>query len=259
MDLRRSPDHAAVGGHQADGARAPHGDTLAGTDVRKLRAVIAGRKYVRQEREVRLELVPGRQRQTVEVRVRHLEVFGLTAAPRPHGDVSIRAAREPGVDRYAEARKPSLAVLAEAAAYVERHHDPVASGQRLDSGPDLFDYAHVLVAEDDARLGGGPTLIHVQVGAADATGGDPDDHVIRVLQLGIGNFLYSHTERSLVYDSFHGSPSFVPSGQLPLRGRSPGSPRIISGCRELVLVRPAVPRMAEHSLYRQPHFAGARR
>ena len=115
IDLRRTSDDAAIGGHQTDGARAPNGDALAGADVGKLRAVIAGGEYVRQKREIRLERIPGRERQAVEVRVRHLEILGLTAAPWPHCDVSIRAAGESGVDRDAEARKPPLAVLTEAA------------------------------------------------------------------------------------------------------------------------------------------------
>ena len=104
---------------------------------------------------------------------------------------------------------PRWQFLQKPASNVERHYDPVACRQRFDGGPDLFDYTHVLVAENDARFGGGSTLIHVQVRAADATGGDLDDHIVRVLQLGVGDFLYRYTERSLVHDSFHGNPSFA--------------------------------------------------
>ncbi len=121
----------------------------------------------------------------------------------PHCHVSIRAAGKSRVDREAETRKPPLAVLAEAAADVERHHDPVAYGQCFHSGPDIFDYTHVLVSEDYARFGRSPTLIHVQVGAADATRSNLDDYVIRMLYLGIGNFLYGNAERTLVHDGSH--------------------------------------------------------
>ena len=168
IDFSRSPDDAAICGHETDGARAPDGDALTGTDVGKLGAVIACWENVGQQREIGLELIPGGQGQAVEVGMWHLEVFSLSAAPWPHGDVSVGSAGEAGVDGDAEAGEPTLAVLAEATADVERHHDPVARRQGLDRRADLFDYAHVLVAEDDARLGGGPTLVHVQVGATDA-------------------------------------------------------------------------------------------
>ncbi len=181
-------------------------------DVTDRGAVISGWEYVGEQREVGLELVAGRKWQTVEVGMGHLEVLGLSAGPWPHGDVSVRSAGEAGVDGDAEAGEASLAVLAEAACDVERHDDPIACRQRLDGRTDLLDYAHVLVAEDDARLGGGPTLVHVQVGAADAARGDLDDHVVWVLQLGIGNFLYGHAEWPLINDGFHGKLSFPRSG-----------------------------------------------
>src|SRR5205807_486978 len=92
----------------------------------------------------------------------------LSLAPRvrAHGDVSVGTAGEPRVDGQAEARVARLAVLAEAAGDVERHHHPVALADRADGAADLLDDPQVFVSEHDAGLRRGSALVHVEIGAA---------------------------------------------------------------------------------------------
>ena len=147
IDRCRATDDTAISRHQSDGAAAEDGDALAGADLSKFCAVIAGGEYVCEHREVGLEPVAGRKGQAVEVGVGHLQVFGLTTAPGSHCHISIRATREAGVDDGAEAGETPLAVLAEAARHIEGHYHPVAGVQRLYCRADFLDDAHVLTGQ----------------------------------------------------------------------------------------------------------------
>jgi hypothetical protein len=149
-------------------------------------------------------LVTRRQQQGVEVRERHPQVLGLPAHVGAHRDVAIGPTGEALVDREAEPGLVVLAVLAEPAGDVEGQRDPVARAQLRDSGADLLDDAHVLVAEHDARLGAGASLVHVQVGAADGGRGHADHDIGGILDLRILHVLDGNVERFLVHDGFHG-------------------------------------------------------
>ena len=181
VDCRRAPNDAAISCHQSDGAAAEDGDALAGADLSKFRAVIAGGEYVCEHREVGLEPVAGRKGQAVEVGMRYLQVLGLPAAPWSHCHISIRAACEAGVDDRAEAGETPLAVFAEAARHIEGHYHPVAGVQRLYCRADFLDDAHVFMAKYDAGFCGGSALVHMQVRAADAGRCYLDDYIIWVL------------------------------------------------------------------------------
>ena len=163
VHLGRASDDAAVGRHEPNRPRSVHRHAFAGSDIGKLGAVVAGREDVGQHGEVGLVLGPRRKRQAVEVREGHLKVLGLAADPRPHGHVSVSATGEPRVYSCAEPREPAQAVLAEATGDVEGQHHPVAHLALLDGRANLLDDAHVLVTEHDPGLGGGPTLVHVEV------------------------------------------------------------------------------------------------
>src|SRR5689334_8449969 len=86
-------------------------------------------------------------------------------------------ASKPWVDRQAEPGVATLAVEAKTAADVERHVHAVALLHPDARVADLLDDPLVLVAEHDARLSLCPSLIHVQVRAADTCRGDPHDRV----------------------------------------------------------------------------------
>ncbi len=171
------------------------------------------------------------QLQAVEVGVRDAQVLGLAALPGTHGHVAVRAAREAGIDGRAVPRVARGAVGAEAARDVEGHDHAVALLQPGDALTDLVDDPHVLVAEDDARLRGGTTLVHVEVGPADRGGGDAHDHVVRVPDVRLLHVFDRHRERPLVDDSLHGR-DLRSRADVP-RPTSHGSP--VGGRGQIVL------------------------
>src|SRR5690606_15111826 len=121
-----------------------------------------------------------------------------------HGDISVGAARESGIDGRAVSGESLGAVPAESAGDVEGHDDPVALLERGDPVADLLDDAHVLVTEDDAGFGRGAALVHVQVGAAYRGGGDLHEHIVGMLDGGLVDFLDRDAEGPLVNDGLHG-------------------------------------------------------
>ncbi len=73
---------------------------------------------------------------------------------------------------------------------VERNHDPVADGDVRYVGADRLDDAHRFVAEDVAIVDErSEELVEVEVRAAQAGRGDPDDRVGRLLDRRIGDGL----------------------------------------------------------------------
>ena len=73
-----------------------------------------------------------------------------------------------------------------AAADRERHHDAVADLEVGDLGPERYHLAHVLVAEDVARLHGGLVPVEqVEVRPADRARRHLDDRVAWMLDLGV--------------------------------------------------------------------------
>jgi hypothetical protein len=166
-------------------------------------AWVAGREDVGEHREVQLVIVTLGELQGVEVRERHPQVLGLAAGVGAHRHVAVGAAGEPLVDGEAEAGLVRLAVAAEPAGDVEGQDDAVALLQLRDAVTDLLDDAHVLVPEDDPRLGAGAALVHVQVGAADGRRRDLDDHVGRVLDAGVIDLVDRDLVRLLVDDGSH--------------------------------------------------------
>jgi hypothetical protein len=59
------------------------------------------------------------------------------------------------------------------------------------------------VAEDAALLEIGPSLVHVQVGAADVGAGDLDDGICRTFDLRIRHVLDSYLVGSSIDNCFH--------------------------------------------------------
>ena len=120
-----------------------------------------------------------------------------------HGDVAVGATGEAGVHSSAERRLALLAVAATPVGDVERHHDAVALFEQGHAGPNLVYYAHVLVAEGDAGLGTRAAFVHVEVTATNRGGGDFDDDVVWVLELGHWYFFDLHLECPLVVHRLH--------------------------------------------------------
>jgi hypothetical protein len=60
-----------------------------------------------------------------------------------------------------------------------------------------------LVADHQTRLCAGPAVVHVKIGAADGTRGEPDDHVGRILDLGILDIVDTDLAGCLIHDGLH--------------------------------------------------------
>lgn len=190
--------------------------------------MVAGREDVGEHRVVGFVCGAGRQFQRVEVGEGDAQVLGLAAFVGAHGDVAVGAAGEARVDGEAEAGLAGEAVLAETARDVERHDDAVAGFDRGDAGSGLLDDAHVLVTEDDARLGVGAAFVHMKVGPADAGGGDADEGVGGVVQVGVLDGFDADVVGTVIDDSTHG-------GGTPSVGRLPDVGPVVSAESRLPL------------------------
>ena len=109
---------------------------------------------------------------------------------RPAGEwpIALIAISAFGIGAVAAREQALLAEPALAAADRERHDDAVADLEVGDLGAQLDHLAHVLVAEDVAALHRRLVAVEqMKIGAADRAGGDLDDRVAGMLDLGIGN------------------------------------------------------------------------
>ena len=204
-DLGGAAQDGAVGRHQPDRAGAEDRHALAGGDHGQLGAVVAGREDVRQHGEVRLVVVALGELEQVEIGPRDPQQLGLPAPVGAHFRVAVPGARVArGVGPQARRREAVVAVAAGAAGQVERHRHPVAHLDPVHAGTDLGDDPHVFVAEDHAVVEVCPPLVGVQVRSADVGGGDPDDRVERLLDLGVGDLVDRDVTGSVEYKRFHG-------------------------------------------------------
>jgi hypothetical protein len=100
-----------------------------------------------------------------------------------------------------------VTVLAEeafAAGDGERHHHAVADFELLVGGADFNHFAHGLMADDVARLHlRDKAAVNMQVRAADRAGGHLDDGVLRMLDLGIGDFFAANVGFAVPGECFH--------------------------------------------------------
>ena len=177
-------------GHVADRAEAEHeqGATLGHVGVRD--RLPGGGQDVGEEHEalVRRAL---RHLDRHELGLRHPQVLRLGAR---HLAVQLAEAEQRGAHALvahlgglALRVQPLGAHPAVPATDLERHDDPVPDLEVARLGADLLDDAHRLVTEDVALAHErAERLVEVQVRAADSARGDPDDRIVRFLEIGSG-------------------------------------------------------------------------
>ena len=204
----------AADGELRHRAAAPDGDGVAGFDLAELGTHVAGGEDVGQEEDLVVGEVVGHL-DGAHVGVGDAQVFGLAArvaaqgvgvAEQPGGRVAPQELGRLMVGVAALARREQALLAKEALATGdgERHHDAIADFQVLHLGADLHDLTHRLVAHDVARHhAGDDSVIEVQVGAADGAGGDLDDGVALVLQLGVGDGVAAYVALAVPTECFH--------------------------------------------------------
>ncbi len=202
--LGRALEHRRMGRHQSDRAGAVDRDRLAGQKASQFGRVPSGREDVGQHHVVVLLLRRVvRKDETVEVGIGHPQQFRLAALIGAHLSETECGAGGPRIAGQAKPGQSALAVLAKAAADVEREADPVALLHAVHSAANLDHLAEILVAEDASLFETRPSFVHVQVGAADVRRGEAHENVRGLLDLGIGNLVDADVARTLVNDSLH--------------------------------------------------------
>jgi hypothetical protein len=163
-------------------------------------SVVAGAHHVGEGHERRHEIVVLADRQLEErpVGVRDAHRLGL----RP---VGARVAEEPDV--HARRRKPPAAELASAIGVGERHDDRVALLYLCDPRPYVLDDAYGLVAHAGSGLAALHLVVRVEVAAADAGTGDPDDGVGRIYYRGVWHVLDADVSGAEHNGCLHGTSS----------------------------------------------------
>lgn len=207
--------------------------------------MIPGREEVGEQGEVVLVLLAHRQRNAVEVRERHAQVFDLPARVRPHPDVAVGAARTRCVHRQAERGLARSAVVAVTTSDVERQDHAIALAARGDARPDFFDDPHVPVTEDDPELGVRAALVPVQVRSADRGRRDAHQSIGGCLMVGSAT---SSTESS--YGSWYTTALMITLLNTIRTGDSPSEAR-----RNVTFGTRIAPRTASSCHHADTHLA----
>lgn len=122
-----------------------------------------------------------------------------------------------------------VAHVAGAAGDIERDDDPVARLHAGHVGTDFLNDAHGLMAEDVAGVEErSEDLVQVQVGAAQAGGGDLHDHVGGVFDHGVGHGIHAHVALTVPGQGLHGDSSIRGRRAHRVSGSGPQCP-LLSG------------------------------
>ena len=180
---------------------------MAGADVGKVCAKVAGREDVRQQDGLFVADGVG-EFDEIDVGKRNARFFRLQTAEAAGG---LRAAIERGTGRGAvRVRVVALCVIAFAAVGAVaagnggRDDDAVADVDIAHALADLFDDADALMAEDGAFLHAAESATHeMQVGAADRRGGYANHRIGTGLHLGLRYVVQADVANVVEYHCFH--------------------------------------------------------
>jgi hypothetical protein len=132
----------------------------------------------------------------------------LAASVWTHASEAVRSASHARHHRWigagkAETSETPLAVGAEATPDIEWQDNFVALLDGIDRFPDLNDLTQILVPKDFALLDIGSSFIHMEIGTADIGGGESDNDIGQLLDLGIGNVVDRNFSGTVVHKCFH--------------------------------------------------------
>ena len=183
----------------ADRAAAPDGDRVAGLDVAEIRRHVAGREDVRQEQHL-LVGQPVRHLDRADIGIGHAQIFGLAAGDSRRAGANSRTGRPgewphsfsafswSGLVRSQPEKKPRL----------QKKHSPQEMVKGTTTRSPTFSFLFSAPTSTTSPMVSWPMMsprlhrrddavVDVQVRAADGAGGDLDDGVARMLDLGIGH------------------------------------------------------------------------
>ena len=129
----------------------------------------------------------------------------MSAWKRPHAGKAISSPGHSRINSEAIRGETCFTVFAEATTDVKWQADLVAFFNAADSRTYLDHFTGVLVTEHASRFEIGPALVHMQVRTANVGGGDLDDHIVGLLNSGVGNIFHADVAGSVVHDCFHGA------------------------------------------------------
>ena len=89
---------------------------------------------------------------------------------------------------------------------MSRYDHPIAGPDGLHTCAHLLYHPQRLVPKNEAGLGAGAAVEHVQVGATERGRGKAKERIGRLLDARIGNVVYCDPSRALEHDRLHGSP-----------------------------------------------------
>ena len=216
MAMTRSApkQESALDRELADGAAAPDGDGLAALQITEISRHEARGEDVGQEKDL-FVAQSLRHLDWADVGIGDAEIFGLAAGIAAE---HVRVAEEArggvtpelfghlviGVGALAAGEEALLAEEAFPAGDGEGNDDAVADLQLLVFGADLDDFAHGLVTQDVALFHRRHDAVkQMQVRTADGAGGDFDDGVSPVLDLGIRHAVAADVVLAVPGQRFH--------------------------------------------------------
>src|SRR5215207_241854 len=219
VDLRCPPQERGVGGQKPYRSRPEDCYSSGWIHTRKLGGMPTRDPRVGQKHEVVFELIVrlAGELDAVDVGERYPQEFGLGAAIRTHPGVAVGCTVRARVYSEAGGAATTSAVEAIAAVEVGGHHYPIAPLHAPYRLSYLFDRAQRLVAQDQARIGSGSSVVHVQIAATDSARCYPHQGVSRLLCTGVLHLLDGNLLGALVDDRSH---SYLTSSirWLPLFG-----------------------------------------
>ena len=224
VHLAGSAQLRAVGGQQADRARAEHGDGIGRPDAGQLGGVPSCYPRVSDEDEIVFMLVTrdAGQHDAVRIRERNPYQFRLRTAERAHARHRVRAADMPRMHPQARGAIAARTVEAHTAVDMRGQHNTVTALHAMHRPADVLDYSQPFVTEHHAGRRPGTAVIHVQVRAAQRAGGDPDHHIVIPLDPGVRHILHRHLPGRLEHNSPHAKPPHT--CQVPGRRARRASP-----------------------------------
>src|SRR6185437_11881169 len=201
----------ADNGELTDGTAAEDDHGISGLDLRQFRAEVGGGEDVGEENRLIIRYLRREFDETNRSK-RNACPLGLQSVERASrfGTAIESRARERSVGIGIVALRVVAAATIRAAAASDGggNDDAVADLEITHIGAEFLNDAHAFMSEDGARFHAGQRAAnHVQIRPANGTGGEMNDGISRLLDLGFRHIVDTNIPHPMKYDGFHGLSS----------------------------------------------------